>query len=164
MSARDAEHKTERYKLGELLSDRTDHFILLRATPHKGDPDNFSLFLQLLDRDVYGHVRSLEEAMRRQNAPFYLRRTKEALVTFPDPETGVVRKLFTERKADTVAFDLDDEELSSMRLSLGTCRTSRSALQQTNPHADARLGSRWRCTSVDSPRASMRHVEASSVG
>src|SRR5581483_17571 len=74
--------------------------------------DNFSLFLQLLDRDVYGHVRSLEEAMRRQSAPFYLRRTKEALVTFPDPETGVVRKVFTERKADTVAFDLDEEELA----------------------------------------------------
>jgi superfamily II DNA or RNA helicase len=111
MSARDAEHKTERYKLGELLSERTDHFLLLTATPHKGDPDNFSLFLQLLDRDVYGHVRSLEEAMRQQSAPFYLRRTKEALVSFPDPETGVVRKLFTERKADTVAFDLDEEEL-----------------------------------------------------
>jgi len=112
MSARDAEHKTERYRLGELLSERTDHLLLLTATPHKGDPDNFSLFLQLLDRDVYGHVRSLEEAMRRQSAPFYLRRTKEALVTFPDPETGVVRKVFTERKADTVAFDLDEEELA----------------------------------------------------
>ncbi len=112
MSARDAEHKTERYKLGELLSERTDHLLLLTATPHKGDPDNFSLFLQLLDRDVYGHVRSLEEAMRRQSAPFYLRRTKEALVTFPDPETGVVRRLFTRRDARTVTFDLDEEELA----------------------------------------------------
>src|SRR5581483_8378022 len=112
MSARDAEHKTERYRLGELLSERTDHLLLLTATPHKGDPDNFSLFLQLLDRDVYGHVRSLEEAMRRQSAPFYLRRTKEALVTFPDPETGVVRRLFTRRDARTVTFDLDEEELA----------------------------------------------------
>ncbi|HWQ22805.1 MAG TPA: helicase-related protein [Gaiellaceae bacterium] len=112
MSARDPEHKTERYRLGELLSERTDHFLLLTATPHKGDPDNFSLFLQLLDRDVYGHVRSLEEAMRRQSAPFYLRRTKEALVTFPDPETGVVRKLFTERDARTAAFRLDADELA----------------------------------------------------
>jgi hypothetical protein len=84
----------------------------LTATPHKGDPDTFSLFLQLLDRDVYGHVRSLQEAMRRQSAPFYLRRTKEALVSFPDPETGVVRRLFTDREARTVAFDLDPDELA----------------------------------------------------
>lgn len=112
MSARDAEHKTERYRLGELLSERADHFVLLTATPHKGDAENFALFLQLLDRDAYAHVRSLEEAMRRQSAPFYLRRTKEALVSFPDPESGEVRKLFTERLAQTAAFQLDDEELA----------------------------------------------------
>jgi hypothetical protein len=39
--------------------------------------------------------------MREQEAPFYLRRTKEALVTFPDPETGEVRKLFTKREVRT---------------------------------------------------------------
>ena len=32
-------------------------------------------------------VKSLEEAMRRQQAPFYLRRVKEALVSFPDPSS-----------------------------------------------------------------------------
>ncbi|MBM3265921.1 MAG: hypothetical protein FJY97_21230, partial [candidate division Zixibacteria bacterium] len=48
----------------------------------------FRLFLELLDRDVYGDVKSLEEAMKRCSAPFYLRRVKEALVTFPDPEQG----------------------------------------------------------------------------
>src|SRR5207302_9224871 len=56
MSAYDAEHKTERYRLGELLSEHADHLVLLTATPHKGDPENFALFLQLLDRDAYGHV------------------------------------------------------------------------------------------------------------
>jgi len=81
-------------------------------TPHKGDPDNFCLFLQLLDRDVYGDVRSLEEAIRRHHAPFYLRRTKEALVTFPDPETGQVRRLFTHREVRTVRFDLDGPEFA----------------------------------------------------
>jgi len=42
--------KTARYSLGELLRDSTDHFLMLTATPHKGDPENFSLFLQLLDQ------------------------------------------------------------------------------------------------------------------
>ncbi len=110
MSASDPEHKTDRYQLGEVLSHRAHHFLLLTGTPHKGDPVNFCLFLQLLDRDVYGDIRSLEEAMRRNHAPFYLRRTKEALVTFPDPETHTVRKLFTNREVRTVRFDLDGEE------------------------------------------------------
>jgi len=110
MSASDPEHKTERYRLGELLSQKTHHFLLLTGTPHKGDPANFCLFLQLLDRDVYGDVRSLEEAMKRNHAPFYLRRTKEALVTFPDPDTGEVRRLFTNREVRTVRFELDGQE------------------------------------------------------
>lgn len=43
--------------------------------------------------------------------PFYLRRTKEALVSFPDPDTGEVRKLFTKREVRTATFELDGEEL-----------------------------------------------------
>lgn len=112
MSASDPEHKTERYRLGELLSRQTHHLLLLTGTPHKGDPENFCLFLQLLDWDVYGDVRSLEEAIRRNHAPFYLRRTKEALVTFPDPETGQVRRLFTRREVRTVRFELDGPEFA----------------------------------------------------
>jgi superfamily II DNA or RNA helicase len=110
MSASDPEHKTERYQLGELLSTKTDHLLFLTATPHKGDPQNFCLFLQLLDRDVYGDVKSLEDAMARNHAPFYLRRTKEALVSFPDPDTGEVRKLFTKRDVRTARFELDEAE------------------------------------------------------
>ena len=37
--------------------------LLLTATPHKGDPANFSLFLQLLDVDAYADVKSIREAM-----------------------------------------------------------------------------------------------------
>ena len=61
-------------------------------------------------QDVYGNVKSLEDAMRRGDAPFYLRRTKEALVTFPDPDTGEVKKLFTKREVKTTTFELNDEE------------------------------------------------------
>ena len=110
MAAYSADKKTLAYRLGESLSSMTDHFLLMTATPHKGDPENFCLFLELLDRDVYGNVKSLEEAMRRNYAPFYLRRTKEALVSFPDPETGNVKKLFTDRVVQTASFDLDGEE------------------------------------------------------
>ncbi|OPX83423.1 MAG: ATP-dependent helicase HepA [Methanosaeta sp. PtaB.Bin005] len=110
MSAYSQDHKTMAYQLGEALSDRTDHFLLMTATPHKGDPANFSLFLRLLDKDVYADIKSLEEAMRRHEAPFYLRRVKEAMVTFPDPDTGKVKSLFTRRLVRTIEFEIDSDE------------------------------------------------------
>ncbi len=97
--------------LGEALSEMTDHYLLMTATPHKGDPKNFCLFLELLDKDVYGDVKSLEEAMRKQEAPFYLRRIKEALVTFPDPDTGKVQELCSPNATSRPAeFQIDAEE------------------------------------------------------
>ena len=42
LSARDESHKSQRYRLGELLRDNADHLLLLTATPHKGDPQNFT--------------------------------------------------------------------------------------------------------------------------
>jgi len=111
MSAYADDRKTLAYRLGESLSKMTDHYLLMTATPHKGDPENFRRFLALLDADVYGSIQSLEEAMRHNDAPFYLRRIKEALVTFPDPDTGEVKRLFTNREVRTASFQLDGDEL-----------------------------------------------------
>lgn len=110
MSASSRDKKTLAYQLGESLSEMTDHFLLMTATPHKGDPENFCLFLELLDRDIYGDVKSLEEAMSKREAPFYLRRVKEALVTFPDAETGHVKALFTKRLVRTSDFQISLDE------------------------------------------------------
>jgi hypothetical protein len=118
MSAFDLEHKTLRYRLGELLRDASDHLILLTATPHKGDPINFSFFLQLLDQDAYADVRSIREAMDRRRAPFYLRRTKEAMVYFPERRsdgTWVAEKIFTKRIPHTVDFQIDGAEFDLYR-------------------------------------------------
>lgn len=111
MSAYSENKETLAYKLGKALSTMTDHYLLMTATPHKGDPNNFALFLQLLDRDVYGDVSSLEKAMEEREAPFYLRRVKEALVTFPDPDTGEVKSLFTKRIVKTATFEINQDEL-----------------------------------------------------
>jgi superfamily II DNA or RNA helicase len=105
--------KTARYALGEILRDISDHLLLLTATPHKGDPDNFTLFLQLLDQDAYADVRSIREAMEQRHAPFYLRRTKEAMVFFPERQadgTWIARKVFTKRIPRTVSFAIDGAE------------------------------------------------------
>ena len=114
MSARDSEHKSERYRLGELLRDKTAHFVLLTATPHKGDPVNFSLFLQLLDQEAYADVKSIHEAMERREAACYLRRTKEVMLNFPKPQANGVwqaAKLFKKRIPHTVAFCLEGDEM-----------------------------------------------------
>ena len=113
MSARDETHKSMRYRLGELLRDSADNLLLLTATPHKGDPHNFTLFLQLLDRDAYADVKSIREAMERRRAPFYLRRTKEAMVYFPERQpdgTWSAKPVFTKRITHTVDFSMDGVE------------------------------------------------------
>jgi len=118
MSASDETHKSLRYKLGELLRDTSDHILLLTATPHKGDPVNFSLFLQLLDEDAYADVKSIHEAMNRQRAPFYLRRTKEAMTYFParQPDgSWAAKKIFTKRIPHSVDFHLDGAEYNLYR-------------------------------------------------
>lgn len=118
MSASDESHKSLRYRLGELLRDSSDHILLLTATPHKGDPQNFSLFLQLLDADAYADVKSIREAMNRRRAPFYLRRTKEAMVYFPERrEDGswAAQPIFTKRIPHTVDFQIDGAEFDLYR-------------------------------------------------
>jgi superfamily II DNA or RNA helicase len=118
MSASDESHKSLRYKLGELLRDSSDHMLLLTATPHKGDPQNFSLFLQLLDADAYADVKSIREAMNQRRAPFYLRRTKEAMVYFPerrDDGTWAAEPIFTKRVPHTVDFEIDGAEFDLYR-------------------------------------------------
>jgi superfamily II DNA or RNA helicase len=113
MSAAAEDKKSMCYRLGELLRDRSDYLLLLTATPHIGDPLNFLLFLRLLDEVAYADVRSIREAMGRRRAPFYLRRTKEAMVYFPERQPDghwEARKIFTKRIPRTVRFRSEGTE------------------------------------------------------
>lgn len=134
--------KTARYALGELLRDSSDHFLLLTATPHKGDPKNFSLFLQLLDEDAYADVKSIREAMERRHAPFYLRRTKEAMVYFPQRKpdgTWEAKKIFTKRIPTTVDFHIDgaEDELYREVTAFVKAQSHRAAANGDDPRARA---------------------------
>ena len=134
--------KTARYALGELVRDSSDHLLLLTATPHKGDPANFTLFLQLLDVDAYADVRSIHEAMNRRRAPFYLRRTKEAMVYFPErrPDgTWVAEKIFTKRIPHTVDFQIDGPEFDLYRdvTRFVKRQSAKAAAQGDDPRARA---------------------------
>jgi superfamily II DNA or RNA helicase len=134
--------KTARYALGELLRDHSDHILLLTATPHKGDPENFSRFLQLLDPDAYADVKSIREAMSQRSAPFYLRRTKEAMVHFPERQpdgSWKSRKIFTKRETRTADFAIDGEEYKLYRAvsSFVKEQSAKAAAQGDDPRARA---------------------------
>ena len=142
MSARDRNRRSLRYRLGELLRDTTDHMLMLTATPHKGDPRNFTLFLQLLDQDAYADVQSIREAMDKRRAPFYLRRTKEAMVYFPERHADgnwIARPVFTKRIAHTASFTIDGSEfdLYNKITRFVKRQSTRAAAEENNPRARA---------------------------
>jgi superfamily II DNA or RNA helicase len=96
--------KTERYRLGELLS-RTGNFVLfLTATPHRGDPENFRLFLDLLQPGFFANSDLLNESVRSADNPLFLRRLKEDLKDFEG------RPLFPPRRVVTKTYRLNDDE------------------------------------------------------
>ncbi|RTG97369.1 helicase [Thermus scotoductus] len=95
---------TRRYRLGQELSQRAKHFLLLTATPHRGKEEDFRLFLALLDPDRFlGKPRPNSPPPDAQG--LWLRRQKEDLVRFDGTP------LFPERRAYTVAYSLSPEEM-----------------------------------------------------
>ena len=100
---------TKRYRLGQLLSTLTRHFLLLTATPHNGKEADFQLFLALLDGDRFEgkfrdgvHVSDSSDLMRRL--------VKEQLLKFDGTP------LFPERRAYTVNYALSDGEAELYKL------------------------------------------------
>ena len=96
--------RTRRYRLGEILTDHTEHLLLLTATPHKGDPENFRLLLQLIDPDLFADTEILGRAVQRQENPIFLRRLKEDMVDFDG------RPLFPPRHVLTLGVELTEPE------------------------------------------------------
>lgn len=94
---------TKRYRLGQLLSTLTRHFLLMTATPHNGKEEDFQLFMALLDGDRFEgrfrdgvHVADVSDLMRRM--------VKESLFKFDGTP------LFPERIAYTVPYKLSAAE------------------------------------------------------
>jgi len=96
--------KTERYKLGEVLSKTSNHLLFLTATPHKGDPENFRLLLDLLKPGFFATSEMLEESINNKDNPIFIRRLKEDLKDFEG------KPIFTNRYPKTIKFRLSDEE------------------------------------------------------
>lgn len=94
---------TKRYRLGQLLSTLTRHFLLMTATPHNGKEEDFQLFMALLDGDRFEgrfrdgvHAADVSDMMRRM--------VKESLLKFDG------KPLFPARIAYTVPYKLSPAE------------------------------------------------------
>lgn len=100
---------TKRYRLGQMLSGLTRHFLLLTATPHNGKEADFQLFMALLDGDRFeGKYRDGVHAAA--DAGDMMRRlVKEQLRKFD----GTL--LFPERIAYAVNYTLTDAEADLYR-------------------------------------------------
>jgi len=96
--------KTDRYRLGEKLSSSTEHLLFLTATPHKGDPENFRLFQDLLVPGFFATSDLIDESIQNKDNPLFIRRLKEDLRDFDG------KPIFTHRYPKTIRFKLSDEE------------------------------------------------------
>jgi SNF2 family DNA or RNA helicase len=96
--------RTERYRLGELLSRTSNYLLFLTATPHRGDPENFRLFLDLLQPGFFANSDLLNESVKNADNPLFLRRLKEDLKDFDG------RPLFPPRRVVTKTYRLSDDE------------------------------------------------------
>lgn len=97
--------KTRRYQVGEVLSRQSDHLLFLTATPHRGDEENFRLFLDLLRPGFFAKPELLHESVERQDNPLFVRRLKEDMKTFDG------RDIFPPRHVQTIAFRMTDAEV-----------------------------------------------------
>ncbi|MBT9131163.1 MAG: RNA polymerase-associated protein RapA [candidate division WS2 bacterium] len=96
--------KTERYRLGELLSRTTEHLLFLTATPHKGNPENYRLFLDLLIPGFFATQKMVIDSINNKDNPLFIRRLKEDLKDFDG------NPIFTGRFPKTIKFRLSDKE------------------------------------------------------
>lgn len=116
---------TKRYHLGELLGDITENFLLLTATPHNGKPEDFQLFMQLVDRDRFeGSARAVKKRLQERDSGQGKLDFTEADFKQGDDLSDVMRRLvkeellkfdgrplFPERIAYTVNYSLSPVEL-----------------------------------------------------
>jgi superfamily II DNA or RNA helicase len=98
------QEKSLRYKFGEVLSETSEHLLFLTATPHKGDPENFRLLLDLLEKDLYANTNLIAEAIANDENPIMLRRLKEDMRY----EDG--RPIFPPRRVQTMPYKLTASE------------------------------------------------------
>ena len=96
--------ETQRYRLGKQLEQVARHFVLMTATPHNGKPEDFQLFMALLDSDRFAGKFRKGAHSNEPPKDLMRRMVKESLLRFDGT------RLFPEREAVTAKYPLAPAE------------------------------------------------------
>lgn len=96
--------ETKRYKLGKRLGDVARNLLLMTATPHNGRPEDFQLFMALVDGDRFAGKFRKGDHSADPPRDIMRRMVKEELLRFDGT------KLFPERVAYTAKYPLSSLE------------------------------------------------------
>lgn len=114
--------RTARYELAEALAGvpnrksewnlgwNARHLLLLTATPHMGKDYPFFALWKLLDPQTFSTIDAFQATPRESRDRFFIRRTKEEMVTFDG------KPLYPKRNTDTFSYDLTQGQLSEQAL------------------------------------------------
>lgn len=101
-------YRSKRYQALEKIAAKTEHLLLLTATPHRGRSDTFRNLLQLLDEDVFASDTLVTSRINEINESginkFFIRRLKEQMKDWAG------NPLFKERYTKTIMYNLTAEE------------------------------------------------------
>ena len=114
--------RSARYELAEALAGvpnrksewnlgwNARHLLLLTATPHMGKDYPFFALWKLLDPQTFSTIDAFQAMPRENRERFFIRRTKEEMVTFDG------KPLYPKRNADTFSYDLTQGPVSEQAL------------------------------------------------
>lgn len=114
--------RSARYELAEALAGvpnrkaewnlgwHARHLLLLTATPHMGKDYPFFALWKLLDPQTFSTIDAFNAMPRESRERYFIRRTKEEMVTFDG------RALYPKRNADTFSYDLTQGPISEQAL------------------------------------------------
>ncbi|MDX8340547.1 helicase-related protein [Draconibacterium sp. IB214405] len=141
LSAFDYGHKryrSKRYQALEKISTKSEHLLLLTATPHRGRADTFKNLLQLLDEDIFASESLVTSRINEINESginkFFIRRLKEQMKDWSE------QPLFKERSTNTIMYKLTEEEKRLYdRVTNYLMKRREEAQQQSNIHVSLAL-------------------------
>ena len=114
--------RSARYELAEALAGVANrksewnlgwsarHLLLLTATPHMGKDYPFFALWKLLDPQTFSTIDAFQAMPRESRERFFIRRTKEEMVTFEG------KPLYPRRTTDTFSYDLTQGAISEQAL------------------------------------------------
>lgn len=102
--AKRTDSKTRRYRLAETLGDKTNHLLLLTATPHMGKSFPYAALWCLLDGNVFTSEDAVLALPAEKRPKYFLRRLKEEMIDYDG------RPIYMPRLCQTISFQLTEAE------------------------------------------------------